>query len=144
LVPLVVHHCSLLSLVFIPSQFCPQILLSTQKRARTPFPSALASLTARSHRFHHLNASLTSLSQSSPIPQALAAASSNPLCAARSNLLRRCHRLRHVAAAGAGAVRCAPFPLDAPSCSHSPQNSTGSSGRRSAVQAAGGTGRPAP
>jgi hypothetical protein len=49
LVPLVVHHCSLLPLVFIPPQFCPTLVPFAQQSAWSPSPSILTCLTGRAH-----------------------------------------------------------------------------------------------
>jgi hypothetical protein len=49
LVPLVVHHCSLLPLIFIPLQFCPTLVPFAQQSAWSPSPSILTCLTGRAH-----------------------------------------------------------------------------------------------
>ena len=49
LVPLVVHHCSLLPLIFIPPQFYPTLVPFAQQSTWSPSPSILTCLTGRAH-----------------------------------------------------------------------------------------------
>jgi hypothetical protein len=49
LAPLVVHHCSLLPLIFIPPQFCPTLVPFAQQSTWSPSPSMLTCLTGRAH-----------------------------------------------------------------------------------------------
>jgi hypothetical protein len=49
LVPLVVHHCSLVPLTFVPPQFCPTLVSFAQQSTWSPSPSILTCLTGRAH-----------------------------------------------------------------------------------------------
>jgi hypothetical protein len=49
LVLLVVHHCSLLPLIFIPHQFCPTLVPFAQQSTWSSSPSILTCLTGRAH-----------------------------------------------------------------------------------------------